>query len=173
VVRTVHVEDGVRAPLEVLPVLPAERMAELLARELEAIGFVRDGNLATRVDDGIEITVDLAAGNITVRLAADTSIAAESNRSVRTYDEARDSAEERLRGEALGEIEAKLAAKTEEIRREISARLEGKLADLRAELDAAVGRATVAALTERATQLGQVEEVVADDAGNVTIRVKL
>jgi hypothetical protein len=174
VVRTVHIEDGVRAPLELLPVLAPERMAELLARELEAIGFVREGTLASRVEhDGLEITVDLAAASVTVRLGADTAVAAEARRSGQAYDGGQGETEQRLRAEARDEIESKLAAKTETMRRAISTRLEGKLADLRAELDAAVGRATVAALTERATQLGQVEEVVADDAGNVTIRVKL
>ena len=59
------------------------------------------------------------------------------------------------------------------MRREVTAKLEKKLGDLRGELDGAIGRATVSALTERAEQLGKIEEVSKDDAGNVTIKVKL
>jgi hypothetical protein len=36
-----------------------------------------------------------------------------------------------------------------------------------------VGRATVAALTEKAAALGQIESVVTDAAGNVAIKVRL
>ncbi|MGZ3478136.1 MAG: hypothetical protein ACXVCJ_26805, partial [Polyangiales bacterium] len=42
--RIVHVEDGVATSLEILPILPKERMQELLAKELEGAGLtVKDG----------------------------------------------------------------------------------------------------------------------------------
>ena len=48
-----------------LPVLGAERMAELLGKELEELGFIRDRETAKRTDpDGIEITVDLRAATV-------------------------------------------------------------------------------------------------------------
>jgi len=168
VVRTIHVEDGVQSPLEMLPVLGAERMAELLATELEKRGFTRDGNLARRTDpDGIEVTVDLAASTVSVKIGAGAKLSEEVQRV------GREGQEEELREAAIGELERRLEAQTEALRREVTARLERKLADLRNELDGAIGRATVAALTERAAQLGKIEEVLADDAGNVTIKVKL
>jgi hypothetical protein len=174
VVRTVHVEDGVRAPLEMLPVLAADRMGELLARELIALGFTRDGNTARRVDpDGIEVEVDLAAASVTVRLGAGAQLDEEVELTGQVVEERRESAEARLHDAAIRKLDDRIAAKTEALRREVTAKLERKLADLRSELDGAIGRATVAALTERAGQLGQIQEVVADDAGNVTIKVKL
>jgi hypothetical protein len=174
VVRTVHVEDGVQSPLEMLPVLPADRMAELLAAELDARGFVRDGNIATRTDpDGIVITVDLRAATVTVKLAADAELAEAVELETRAGVESRERAETSLRDEAIEELDRRVAERTEALRRDVTKRLERKLGDLRSELDAAVGRATVAALTERAAQLGTIEEVAADDAGNVTIKVKL
>jgi hypothetical protein len=66
-----------------------------------------------------------------------------------------------------------VAERTEALRREVTARLEAKLGDLRRELDGAIGRATIGALTEKAGQLGRIEETHQDDAGNVTIRVRL
>ncbi len=174
VVRTVHVEDGVQSPLELLPVLPPDRMADLLASELEAQGFVRDGTLARRTDaDGVEITVDLEGATVSVKLAADSKLHEAVELETRAATETQQQAEHRLRDAAIDELEQRLAAKTEALRREVTATLEKKLADLRGELDRAIGRTTVAALTERAEQLGTIEEIAKDDAGNVTIKVKL
>jgi hypothetical protein len=66
-----------------------------------------------------------------------------------------------------------VTARAEQLRAEVTRALEAKLGELRAELDGAIGKTTVAALTERAAQLGTIEELHADAAGNVTIRVKL
>ena len=174
VVRTVHVEDGVQSPLEMLPVLAPDRMADLLAAELEAQGFVRDGKLAKRKDpDGVEITVDLEAATVSVKLAADSRLSEQVDLETRAAVETQAQTENRLRDAAMDELEQRLAQKTEALRREVTDKLEKKLADLRGELDGSIGRATVAALTERAAQLGSIQELVQDDAGNVTIKVKL
>lgn len=174
VVRTVHVEDGVQSPLEILPVLPPDRMADLLAKELEAQGFKRDGKLATRKDpDGVEITIDLEAATVSVKLGSDSHLRESVDLETRAAEETRGQAEHRLRDAAIDELEQRLAAKTEALRREVTQKLEAKVADLRSELDQAIGRATVEALTERAQQLGKIEEIAKDEAGNVTIKVKL
>ncbi|MDB4954142.1 MAG: hypothetical protein JWO36_1711 [Myxococcales bacterium] len=174
VVRTVHVEDGVQAPLEMLPLLGAERMGELLAKELEDLGFVRDGNTAKRTDpDGIEITVDLRAATVHVKLGADADLAESVELETRTAEERGAHAHRELRDDAIGILDKRLTERTEALRREVTSRLERKLGDLKTELDGAIGRATVGALTERAGQLGRIEEVISDNAGNVTIRVKL
>ena len=170
VVRTVHVEDGVQTPLELLPVLAPERMADLLGKQLEAQGFELDGNLAKRTDpDGIEITVDLQAATVSVKLGASTKLDEKVSLEARVAEEGRAGTEAHLRDAAMGELDKRIAAKTEALRREVTAQLERKLGDLRSELDQAIGRTTVAALTERAQQLGEIQELVADEAGNVTI----
>jgi hypothetical protein len=174
VVRTVHVEDGVQSPLEMLPVLGAERMAELLAKELAALGFLRDGDTAKRTDpDGVEITVDLKGATVTVKIGAEERLAESVELEARTAVERQASVEKNLRDDALDLLDKRLTERTEELRREVTARLERKLGDIKQELDGAIGRATVGALTERAAQLGRIEEVHEDEAGNVTIRVKL
>lgn len=174
VVHVVHVEDGVQAPLEMLPILATERMAELLATELEAIGFERDGNIARRTEpDGIEVEIDLARATVTVKLGAKQKLEEEIEVEGRTYAGGEAATREQLRDRAMGELDERVAEKTEELRKKVTKQLEGRLADIKKELDAAVGRATVAALTERAGQLGKIESVLADQAGNVTIRVKV
>jgi len=177
VVRTVHVEDGVQTPLELLPVLPAQRMADLLAAELEKQGFERDGQnqkLAKRTDpDGIEIVVNLETATVSVKLGANAVLDEKVALEARVAEEGRAHAEAHLRDAAMGELDKRIAAKTEALRREVTGKLERKLGDLRGELDQAIGRTTVAALTERAQQLGEIQELVADEAGNVTIKVKV
>lgn len=172
--RTVHVEDGVQASLEMLPILPRARQAELLAAELAARGFVRDGAVARRVDpDGLEITVDLEAVTVTVRLGADAQLEETIQRTGTVAEESSAATEASLRDGVMRDLEDRLAERTEALRRQVTVRLEQKLGDLRTELDGAVGRATVAALTEKAASLGQIESVVTDEAGNVAIKVKL
>lgn len=174
VVRTIHVEDGVESPLEMLPILAPERMGDLLASELEAQGFTRDGNKATRTDrDGIEITVDLETATVSVKIGATADLSESINREQRVDIENKASAETRLRDDVMRDLDDRLAARTEDLRRQVTQRLEKKLGDLRSELDGAVGRATVGALKEKASQLGQIESVVEDGAGNVAIKVKL
>jgi hypothetical protein len=174
VVRTVHVEDGVQSPLEMLPILGKDRQAELLAKELEAQGFIRDGNTATRTDpDGIVITVDLDAATVTVRLGADANLSETIERRTSIGVESQASAEAALRDDVMRDLDDRLEQRTEALRREVTQRLERKLGDLRKEIDGAVGRATVASLTEKAASLGHIESVVQDEAGNVAIKVKL
>jgi hypothetical protein len=174
IVRTIHVEDGVASPLELLPILPPARMAELLAQELAGLGFVRDGSTCTRTEaDGTEITIDLEAAIVAVKLGAGAELEASLERSTQAAIEHKDQAEANLRGSVLRELDAQLADQAEALRREVTARLEAKLADLKVELDGAIGRATLAALTEKAGQLGQIESTHQDEAGNVTIRVRL
>lgn len=174
VVRTIHVEDGVQSQLELLPILAPDRMGALLGAELEAQGFELDGGIARRRDpDGIAIEVDLATSTVTVRIGDEIDLAETIDRRANVGIERQQQAEAALRESVQRDLEDRVATRTEDLRREVTRRLEDKLGDLRKELDGAVGRATVAALTEKAHSLGHVEAVVSDGAGNVAIRVKL
>jgi hypothetical protein len=174
VVRTVHVEDGVQSPLEMLPILAPERMGELLAKQLEDLGFTRDGDKATRKDpDGVVVEVDLKTATVTAKIAADSKLEESIDRRANVAIERRETSESALRDDVIRELDERLQARTEALRKEVTGRLEKKLGDLRRELDGAVGRATVEALTERAASLGNIQSVVEDEAGNVTIKVKL
>jgi len=174
VVRTVHVEDGVAAPLEMLPILAPERMAELLANELAALGFQRDGSTCRRTEpDGVEVTVDLERSIVAIKLGAAARLDEAVELSAQTAIESQGAMEARLRDAAIRELDDKLDVQIAALQQQITAQLEAKLADLQRELDAAVGRATIGALTEKAAQLGRIEETHLDDAGNLTIRVRL
>ncbi|MBX3249755.1 MAG: hypothetical protein KF901_21440 [Myxococcales bacterium] len=172
--RTVREEDGVCAELDLLPILAPERMSELLAAELERLGFRREGSCARRVqEDGVEIEIDLERGVVHVRVAGDQEVAVDVTREV-LVDADTPAARARASAAVRRDLEGHVERRAEQLRVELSERLERRLADLRAELDRAVVRTTQEALKERAAQLGEVREISEDpETGSLTIRVKL
>lgn len=174
--RVVHVDDGVATKIELLPVLPKERMRALLAEELAAAGLTVEDGVARRTtpsEDGtVTVEVEIETGTVTVRIQHETDV--EVNAEVtRTVGEERRAAEEqRLRVDVGKTLERKIEEATEEMRKRATARLEGELKDARRELDRVVHRVTAAALKERAGQLGEIEELSEDDE-SLTIKVRV
>ena len=180
--RIVHVEDGVCSTLELLPVLPAERMSEILAAELARRGFRREvradgaeGVVLVREEDGgILVEVDPATGKVTARVTAQADVHVSDTRSMAVAQARQEADRARLAERVRGDLEKRVASAEEDLRREASARLERKLRDLAQELDQAVSRVTASALKEKAAQLGEIEELAEDpNTGAVTIKVKL
>lgn len=175
VLRHVRVEDGLCAGLELIEVLPRERMAALLAAELEGIGFERRGDRLVRVDpDGVEVEIDPVAATVTVRVAAEREVELERTGTGLAARPDDDRARQQLRERVRRELEAEVDERRDKLQREVSERLERKLRDLRQELDRVTSRVTSAALKERAAQLGEIEELSEDpETGDLTIRVRL
>lgn len=174
--RHVRVGDGVQTTLELLGILPKERMATLLAAELEKLGFERDGDVCRRVDDdGVTIEVDLLEGTVTVTVSAEAELDLKKEGVAASYNqEELQQAADARREQLQKRLEAEADAKEEELRRAVSDKLERKLRDVQAELDGAVNRATAAALKEKAAQLGEIEEISEDvESGELTIRVRI
>jgi hypothetical protein len=170
-VRTVRVTDGVCSALELLPILAPKSMAELLGAELERRGFRRQGSLAIREKDGVEITVDLSAGSVTARATAEKEVTAELERSANV--ENREAGTEMLRARVQNELEAVVETERTRLGEEVLAKLERKLVDLRAELDEVTSRVLAEALKVRAAEIGQIEQIVESPDGEVTIKVRL
>jgi len=172
--RHICVEDGVQTSLELLDVLPADSMSELLAKELENRGFVREGDKAVRrEDDGTQVVVDLQKGTVTARLSAEDDVSVELERTVRTYEERRKEAAAQLRESLEKEAETEIAQRTERLREKVTEKLEARLRDLQQELDGITNRVMVEALKTRAAQLGEIEEISEDgESGALTIRVR-
>lgn len=171
--RVIHVEDGVQGRLELLPILPPDRTAALLADALAARGFARtESGVCVRVDGAVVAEVDCTTGTVTVSIAEDRTLelAAQASATDTSPEAARAAARKRW-AEA---VDAQAAPMTEAARREVTERLEGELARLRPDLDGAVQAATAAALLERAHQLGQVESIEGSaEAGTLTITVRV
>ncbi|MEJ7604377.1 MAG: hypothetical protein WKG01_41335, partial [Kofleriaceae bacterium] len=110
---------------------------------------------------------------VTARIAATEQVEESIDRRQSVAIERQEASEAALRDDVRRELDERVDARQEALRKDVTKKLENKLTDLRKELDGAVGRATVAALTERAGSLGHIESVLEDEAGNVTIKVKL
>jgi hypothetical protein len=173
--RHIQVEDGVSSQLEVLPILPSERMGELLGAELKERGFERDGNKAVRKEKGgVEVVIDLKTGRLDVTGKGEKQIDLQVERAGLAEDATREQSTEALRALAKKDLEKKAEGERKAISHEVTEALEARLKDLRGELDEVVNKVTGAALKERAAQLGTIEEIHEDAAtGALTIKVKV
>ena len=174
--RHVQVEDGIRTTLEVLPVLPKERMGALLGAELEKRGFKREGDKVRRLEkDGVAIEVDLPTGEVTAKASEVGDVDLKVEKRATVADRGRQEAEkEKLREQAKQDLEQHAKEEEERLRQKATEKVERKLKDLRNELDAVTTRVTAEALKIRAGELGTVEEISEDpQTGSMTIKVRV
>jgi hypothetical protein len=154
-------------------VLPAEEMAALLAQELQRRGYQRDGDVLARTTDGVTISVDVAAGAVTVAAQSCAEVELQGEREGRAYDDEGRSAKqvrEELGRQLQSDLDKRAADQEAALQTEVTDRLEGKLSDLRQELDEVSNRVTAEALKNRAAQLGRIKEISEDaQAGSLTI----
>ncbi|MEZ4238805.1 MAG: hypothetical protein R3F59_22160 [Myxococcota bacterium] len=170
----VRVDDGIQTNLELIGVLVPERTAEIVAQELEQRGYTIDGTKARReVAPGIVVEVDTLEGTVNVRATAEQEIELSAERTVRSYQpdggDAKDSASEALKSD----LARQAAEQDEEARQALSDRLDAALAEIKPELDAVADAVTRAALKERAGQMGEIMEISENEAGEMTIRVRV
>jgi hypothetical protein len=169
----VKAEDHVGTQLELLPVLPQEEMAELLAEQLISRGFQRKGDVLRREQNGVSVSVDLADGKVTVSLQDEVNLHLERSHEGAVYGETR-GAVDAARAKIEQELESQMSKEADEHQRQlqqsVTEQLEGELADLQRELDQIANRVTAEALKRKAARLGQIKQIT-DDAqtGELTI----
>lgn len=172
--RVIRASDHVSTQLEVLEILPADQMAQLLAEELKRRGFERRGKALTRRHEGITVQIDPETATVTVRAEAEDrlDLAAEKH-AVLDREMGRDYAEqakEDARQALRRDLERKSARRETEMQQQVTERLEGSLADLRQELNQVVNRVTAEALKKKAAQIGTIKEMTEDqENGALTI----
>lgn len=176
--RVITAEDSVCTELEIIEVLPPERMAELLANELKGRGFERNGDLMTRKEkNGISVEVNVKTSEITVRVTGSEKTTLEGEKTGRAWDDVGPHAnqvQEELRKQLQKELDLKAQGKTQELQSKITDKLEGHLNDLRQELDQVANRVTAEALKEKARSMGQIKEMSEDQqTGELTIVVEV
>jgi hypothetical protein len=171
--RVVRARDKVSTQLELLEVLPAGQMAELLAQELERRGFRRKGNQLVREQGGIAVSVDPESAAITVQTAAAKQVSVKGEREAWAFEEDRPpeaDVRKELRKQLQQDLERQAKAHEAGLQTEVTAKLEASLGDLRRELDHTVNRVTAEALKQKAAQLGRIKELAEDpEAGSLTI----
>ena len=174
--RTIAGEDHICTQLEILQVLPADQMAELLAQELEKQGLKRDGTTLTRKSDGVTVTVDASSGEVTVRAEASENLQLETEKEGAYYDDygqGKEKTEQQLKEAARQQLEKQEEDKKKALQQQVTDQLEGALGDVKKELDQAVNRATAEALKKKAAQLGKIKEVSGDADTGLTIVVEV
>lgn len=172
--RVIRAADHVSTQLELLEILPADEMAQLLAEELERRGFQRRGQSLSRRHEGITVQIDPQSATVTVRAQAEDTVELQAEKhAVLDRDSGRAHAEMAKAAARQGlrqDLEAKLARREAEIQQQVTEKLEGSLADLRQELNQVVNRVTAEALKKKAAQIGQIKEMTEDrESGSLTI----
>jgi hypothetical protein len=173
--RIVHLEDGVEGSLEMLPILPKERMSAILEGELVRRGYESDGKVCKKAaGDGISVEIDLDGQTVTVRAESDLKQSVRvdvEGRSASIHDGA---AREGLQNQADEQALAQADREAKAQEQKVTEKLEGVLKDLKGEVDRAVNKTMAEALKERARAMGEIEEVAEDEEkGTVSIKVKL
>lgn len=175
--RVVKARDQVSTQLELLEVLPADQMAELLARELEGRGFERHDDVLVRKQGDVEVEVDLESGAVTVRAASEREVKIEGEGESYAYGDMGPGARQtkkQLREELRESLEKDAEKQADKLQSEVTDLLEGQLGDITAELDQAVNRATAEALKRKAAQMGRIKQMADDpESGSLTIVVEL
>jgi hypothetical protein len=175
--RVLRAHDRVSTQLELLEVLPAEQMAQLLTEELKRRGFEEKGGVLVRQRNGVTVRVDPRAGTVTVESEASHEAALVGEKGGRAYDDLGPHAREvqkQLRQQVREQLEKEAEEKAAELQSQVTDRLEREVGDLRRELDQAVNRVTAEALKQKAAQLGQIKEMTEDpQTGSLTIVVEV
>lgn len=171
--RVIRASDHVSTQLELLEILPQDAMAGLLEKELETLGFEREGELLVRQQNGVIVEVDPKTGTLTARIEADQQVQLEREGEANVYDfgsETSQQIQQAKRDQLQNEMEKEADAEQKKLQQEITDRLEAELIDLRGELDQAVNRVTAEALKQKAAQIGQIKEMTEDqESGSLTI----
>jgi len=174
--KHIRVGDAVHTKLQLLNVLPAARMAQLLAAELAKEGFEEqdDGSWLRVEEDGTRVVIDTETATVRVSAEAEVDFEKDLTLEGRVEEEVMERGKQRLAKQAKKQLEAEADKVQEALQGELTDRLSKRLRDLHAELDKVSNRTMVAALKERAGQMGEIKEVSEDpESGALTIRVKV
>lgn len=175
--RVLRAHDRISTQLELLEILPAGQMGELLAEELKQHGFEEDGGQLVRTRDSVTVRVNPQTGIVVVEAEGMQAIDLSAEREGSAFDDLGPTAREvqrKLREDAQAQLENQARNSAKALQTEVTKHLEGHLTDLRGELNAVVNRVTAEALKQKAAQLGQIKELTEDpETGSLTIVVEV
>ena len=175
--RDLSASDEICSDLELLEILPADQMGELLRRELTQRGYEEKEGKMVRETGTITVSVDPKTGEVTVKAEAKDSVKLDAEREDWGYDDvgpAEDRIKARLADQLKQDLERKADQQQSRLQTQATEKLEGVMNDLRKELGQAVNRVTAEALKIKAASLGAIKEMTEDpEAGTLTIKVEV
>jgi hypothetical protein len=171
--RVLRAHDRVCDQLEILEILPRQQMGALLEQELLGRGFQRRGEVLVRQQNGVTVTVDPAAGTVTLEAEAARKIELEAEKEGRAFDDVGPTSREvrkSLREEARRSLAGQAEQQQTELETGVADELQDVLGAVRGELDQVVNRVTAQALKQKAAQLGEIKQITEDpETGSLTI----
>jgi hypothetical protein len=175
--RDIAASDEVCSDLEILEILPADQMADLLRGELKGRGFEEAGGKLVRSENGVTVSVDPKTGEVSVKAEIADNVDLTAERDDWGYDDVGPGAEairRRAQEQLKQDLERRAGQQQAELQNEATERLEGAMDEVRKELSQAVNRITAAALKRKAASLGQIKEMTEDpESGSLTITVEV
>lgn len=174
--RVLEAKDGISTRLELLEVLPAERMAELLRQTLQQRGFVEqaNGTLQRRQGKGV-ITIDPNDGTVTVTVQEEQEVKHKAEKSVPVYTGTSPTKVLKEERKLLREQLSQQFAETQkELQVDVANQCEKILQEIQAELDAVVNQVMREAIKIKARQMGEIREIQEDaTTGELTIKLEV
>jgi hypothetical protein len=176
--RDVTVGDEICTELELLEILPPERMTKLLKQALRDRQFEEENGKMVRREGGITITIDPDTAEVVIRTEESRNLEAEGTRvgsvDQSSSDRERARVQEQLREALREELGRQINEKERNAQQRVSVELEAKLGDLSSELERVVHQVTAEALKEKARSLGEIKELTEDpESGSLTIKVEV
>jgi hypothetical protein len=178
VTREIQAGDEISSQLELLEILPAETMGQLLRGELKARGFQEndDGTLS-RTAANITVTVDPCNGEVTVRAEAKEKVTVEGTKDASAWDDvgpSRETITDKVREQLRQDLDKRVDREQERLQSQATDELEDALQALQPEIGEIVNRVTREALKQKAAQMGTIKEITEDDqSGSMTIKVEV
>jgi hypothetical protein len=175
--RDLSAADEVCSRLELIEVLPADQMAELLRGELAGRGYKEADGAMAKTENGVTARVDPTTGEVTVKAEAVEKVDLNAQRDDWGYDDAGPSEEairRRVREELKADLERRAAQQQAHLQTEATEKLEAAMDEVRGELSQVVNRVTAEALKRKAASLGRIKELTEDpETGSLTITVEV
>ncbi len=169
--------DEICSDLEILEILPADQMSDLLKGELQGRGYEEKEGKMVKEQNGIRISVDTKSGEVSIKSEMTETITVECEKEGYGYDDvgpSKQTIEKFLSDQAKAEAQRRAEKQKEIVQNEAAEKLEGIMGDVRKELNDAVNSVTREALKRKAASLGTIKEMSEDpEAGSLTIKVEV
>ena len=178
---TVNVGREWRQKIDLLQLLPSDRMGGLLALELEKDGWhkAQDGKV-TKKHDQFDLEFDPVTRQLKIVYEQEQDIELDIDREIDVYDYADDESRANREGhlkviqEADGELKEEAQLLEKEMLKELESTQEQMLQEIDEMMHDKVEKAQIEALKEKARNLGDIQSISENiEAGEVTIRIKV
>lgn len=156
----VEVSDHADLQIHLLPVLPRERLDDILREELVARGWTatEDGTLTKKIGDAVA-TLPPGSRTIRITLSSEASVTASAEANKRVARGTRDEVVREVEAQAASKLAAAAESAQRRLEEETAERLLTVWRELRGEIDAVTTATTRRSIEQRAAEIGTIESI--------------